>query len=95
MADSGAAPIDLMWPTVVALRDLGGSAALTDISGEVDSHDGPGRAVEYRLVWACNYLRNIGVVQDGGDGVWSLTERGWAVTPEEMLTLPPRPTCGA
>jgi restriction system protein len=105
----GAAHLELTWPTVEALRRLGGSAGVEEISESVIEAEGISvrwgrparepddetRVVTLRVAWACNYLKNLGAVEEGGRGVWSLTELGRAITIEEMSSIPPRPTCGA
>ena len=85
---------ELMWPTVKALRELGGSGQnaeistavviIEDLSEEQQSQPHPGRSsqteLEYRLAWARTHLSKIGVVENSSRGVWSLTELGGSIT---------------
>lgn len=88
----------LMWPTVVALRKLGRSARIDEISEEVVKAEGFTEEqqqltrkaddhmsmIDYRLAWARNYLKNIKAIENSSKGVWSLTEFGRSLTPEEI-----------
>lgn len=90
---------ELMWPTVKALRELGGSGQnaeistavviIEDLSEEQQSEPHPGSLqteLEYRLAWARTYLNKIGVVENSARGVWSLTEQGREITEEQVVT---------
>jgi restriction system protein len=90
-----------MWPTVKALRTLGGSARVSEIYERVVEQEGfteeqqairrsPDHSMsllEYRLAWARNYLKNIGVVENSARGVWSLTRLGRRITEQEIPDL--------
>ena len=92
---------DLMWPTVTAIRSLGGSGRIDEISEAVIDREGyteEQQAVrrrpddnitmlEYRLSWARNYLKNSGVVENSARGVWALTEFGQEVTEGQLPDL--------
>jgi restriction system protein len=65
---------DLLWPTILALRDLGGSGSIEEIvekvlelgdySAEQQSvlhKDGPSTEIEYRLAWGRTYLKGMGL----------------------------------
>ena len=65
---------DLLWPTVLAMRDLGGSGSIEEIVERVlelgdynaDQQailhkDGPSTEIEYRLAWARTYLKGMGL----------------------------------
>jgi restriction system protein len=81
---------DLMWPTIEALRDLGGSATIKEIVQEVVREEGfteeqqaikrrPGdhlSMIEYRLAWARNGLKLAGFIENSARGVWALTDAG-------------------
>lgn len=88
---------DLLWPTLKALRELGGSAKLDEINAtviEVEAFgeeqqsvlhgDGPRTEIEYRLAWARTYLKGMGAVDNSERAVWSLTDAGRAMTEEEV-----------
>ena len=76
---------DLMNPLLRALKDLGGSGSIEEISSRVleyldlpddilnKLHD-PERSsqteVEYRLAWARTYLKKYGILDNSERGVW-------------------------
>ena len=79
---------DLLYPTVCALRDLGGSGHKTEIDRRVIETEGFSEElmalrrpngiskVEYRLGWVRTALKGISVVVNTSGGFWSLTEKG-------------------
>lgn len=77
------------WPTLLALRDLGGSASIDELNSQVmesmnfSDHlqailhkDGPTSEIEYRLAWARTYLKGMGLAENSMRGVWVITEAG-------------------
>lgn len=91
---------EYLWPTVCALRAIGGSATIEELNTQVIADqgyteeqqavlhgNGPGTAIEYRLAWARTYLKGMGLAFNSERGVWNLTERGWAVIEEEIEPL--------
>jgi restriction system protein len=91
---------DLIVPTVAALRSLGGSgrnaeirSAVADILGlsEEDQQipQGPNHPntsrLEYRLMWARTYLRNVEVIQSIGTGLWEVTAKGVDASDTDVL----------
>jgi restriction system protein len=92
---------DLIVPTVVAIRALGGSGRNAEIRSVVA--DGLGLSeedqqtpqggnnpnvsrLEYRLKWARTYLRNAGVIDSIGTGFWELTEEGMDASDADILS---------
>ncbi len=85
-------------PTLQALRELGGSARIDEISQKVIEDEGfteeqqaiRRRAedamslIDYRLSWARNYLKNIGAIENSARGVWSVTEVGRKMSEEQI-----------
>lgn len=81
---------ELMWPSLLAIRELGGSARIDEISEAVIESQGFTEEqqairrnesdhmslIDYRLAWARNYLKNIGAIENSSRGVWSITEVG-------------------
>ena len=80
---------DLMWPTLRALRELGGSASIHELDDRVATNlglpdrvldiphgDGPKTEFAYECGWARTALRHLGAVDNSGRGVWSITELG-------------------
>jgi restriction system protein len=43
--------------------------------------------IDYRLAWARNYLKNIGLIASSQRGVWSITEAGEHVAEPEILQM--------
>ncbi len=90
----------LLWPTIEALRALGGSGSIDEIVEKVLQHedfaeeqqqvlhgDGPQTEIEYRLAWARTYLKYMGLVINSRRGVWTLTEEGRSVSKEDIPRL--------
>lgn len=90
----------LLWPAVLALRELGGSGTIdeltdkvvemgdfTDDQLEVLHQDGPRTEIEYRLAWARTYLKGMGLAINSTRGVWNLTEHGQRVEESELPDL--------
>lgn len=79
---------ELFNPTIQALKNLGGSAAISEIEDEVsnvlklsddeinDIHKGSRTKFSYRLAWARSYLKNAGILENSKRGVWVLTQKG-------------------
>lgn len=81
---------ELMWPTIEALRDLGGSATISEISDDVVRREGFTEdqqairrkdgdhmsMIDYRLAWARNGLKLAGFIENSARGVWALTSAG-------------------
>lgn len=90
----------LLWPTVDAVRALGGSGSIdeiaetvldrqdfTDEQQQVLHGDGPQTEIEYRLAWARSYLKFMGLLVNSRRGVWTLTEQGRSVPKENIPRL--------
>ncbi|WP_256386377.1 restriction endonuclease [Mycobacterium sp. GA-1841] len=91
---------DLLWPAVLAMRDLGDSGSIDEITERVLERenfseaqqsalhgDGPGTEIAYRLAWARTYLKGMGLADNSRRGVWSLTAAGRTVTEPEIEPL--------
>lgn len=91
----------LMWPTLKALKSMGGSATgeellnkvieLESFSPEVQSiPHGNGRRtkLEYRLAWAKTYLKGAGALENSSRGVWAVTKNGERLTEEDVKKIP-------
>jgi restriction system protein len=94
---------ELMWPTLRAIVDLGGSATIQEIVEKVCEiarltpdqqnvlhKNGPDTEIAYRLAWARTYLKGVGAVDNSRRGVWSITELGRAMNEEEVAEVPAR-----
>lgn len=87
-----------MWPVLCAVRDLGGSARISEIVEKVIENKGftdEQRAVQYelsggsiledRMGFARSALKFIGALDNSERGVWSLTKRGHTATEDQIL----------
>ena len=78
----------LMLPLFTALKELGGSASISEIDEYVGEHSGlsaelldlPHNAeksnqteFQYRLAWARTYLKKAGLIENSSRGVWVIT----------------------
>lgn len=86
-------PLDLMNPTLLALRALGGSASIEELGDKVLDILRPTKEVqerlhgnsrrtelEYRLAWARTYLKKYGLLTNSAHGVWALTSKAASAT---------------
>jgi len=94
---------DLLWPTLRALRALGGSGTIEEIEKTVDGivgftpaqqavlhKSGPLSEINYRLAWVRTYLKGVGYLENSSRGVWSWTEAGREATESDMETVEAR-----
>ncbi len=97
-ADKFPTHIDLTWPTLLALKQLGGSGTIEEIFDkmveiqqfpesiqQVPASRGNRSKLEYRAAWARSYLKLVGAVENSQVGVWSITPLGEAIAQEELL----------
>src|SRR5258707_11440366 len=84
----------LMWPTLHALKALGGSGTneellakvieVANIPPEVQAvqhTDQRQTKLNYNLAWAKTYLKKVGAIDNSNRGVWSITKLGETLTP--------------
>ena len=94
---------ELLWPTLQAVAELGGSASIGEIAEAVIKrqgfsdaqqavlhNNGPETEIGYRLAWARSYLKGMGLLTNSARGIWALTDEGTA-----LVTDPAPPTAGA
>lgn len=80
---------ELLWPTLQATYQMGGSASISEIVEGVIKHegfsdaqqavlhnDGPTTEIGYRIAWARSYLKAMGLLTNSARGVWALTDDG-------------------
>jgi restriction system protein len=99
MAESPQIPSykDLLWPTLRAVREIGDSGTIEEIVEKVvqlegfseeqqavPHLDGPKSEIDYRLAWARTYLKGMGALANSDRGVWSTTEAGREMTPDDV-----------
>jgi restriction system protein len=90
---------ELLWPTLQAVAELGGSASIgeivetvvkrqdfNDAQQAVLHNDGPETEIGYRLAWARSYLKGMGLLTNSARGIWSLTDQGTALITEPTAT---------
>ena len=90
--------MDLLWPTLKALENSGGSASVRELSSQVATDlslpdeildvlhsDGPQTEIDYRAGWARTSLKRIGAIHNTARGVWTITDRGRDVQGEEQV----------
>ena len=91
---------DMMWPTLVAIQELGGSGRNDEINEAVakgmriseeqmaykrdDSHHLT--LMEYRMAWARSRLKEMRALENSASGVWAITETGRQLTEESLHT---------
>ena len=88
---------ELLWPTLVAVRELGHTARLdeidervvesqgfTDEQMSVVHKNGPRSEIEYRLAWARTYLKGMEALENPSRGTWETTGLGKELTEEEV-----------
>src|SRR5438552_8189499 len=75
----------LFNPLLRAIRERGGSASVAEQEDKVaqllnlsdqeasEIHRGNRTKLSYRLAWARNYLKRVGLLENSARGVWALT----------------------
>ncbi len=87
----------MLWPTVLVVRDLGGSGTIEEIDRAVIDLLGfteeqqrvttpSGRAVKinHRVAWARTHLKGGGLLINSARAVWSLTPAGASATEDQV-----------
>jgi restriction system protein len=85
----------LMWPAITALKELGGSASVRELYERVVEDErfseeqqavqhGRTSEIDYRLRWALTHLKGIGAANNSERAVWALTDKGQALTPNQV-----------
>ena len=93
----------LMWPTLQALKAMGGSgtneellakvievANIAPVAQAVQHSDHRQTKLSYNLAWAKTFLKKAGAIDNSSRGVWSITSQGEALSPTEVGALPAR-----
>lgn len=91
----------LMWPTLQALKAMGGSASNEELLNRVIEVAGIPPAVQaikhkdqrrprldYNLAWAKSFLKKVGAIDNSSRGVWSITKKGEGLTEEDVKLVP-------
>lgn len=93
----------LIWPTVKALKALGGSGSNKEIYDKLVELEGYSEEIqrvpasdnasvssllEYRSFWARTYLKKYGAIESSGRAVWVLLDKGEKLTEVEVAKIP-------
>jgi hypothetical protein len=91
---------ELLWPTLEAVKALGGSATVAQIETKVMElisateqqrkilhGQGPRTEIGYLVAWARSRLKAAGVLENVERGIWSVTERGKELGPDDMTSF--------
>lgn len=89
---------DLLWPTLKALIDHGGSASIQELSEQIASDlalsdevlgvphkNGSGSEVDYRAAWTRTHLKSMGAIDNTSRGIWTITESGRGIQTEREV----------
>ena len=90
---------DLLWPILKALKALGRSASIQEISEKVASDLKLSDEVlnishkdvlgvsefDYQCAWARTYLKKVGAVDNSKRGVWAISETGRKIRTEKEI----------
>lgn len=88
---------DLFNPLLEAMKRLGGSASISELTEELinelhltekeiaQPHNGRMTELQYRLTWTRTYLKAYGLLDNSERGVWVLTSKG-----KETTSVDPR-----
>lgn len=90
----------LLWPTLQAVIEIGGSGTLDEVNEQVAAREsfseeqqgvihnkGPRTEIEYRLAWARTYLKGMSLLENSERGVWSATELSRSATKGDVERL--------
>ena len=90
---------EMLWPTLQAVSELGGSASIgeivetvirregfSNVQQAVLHNNGPETEIGYRLAWARSYLKGMGLLANSARGVWALTDEGTALVTDPSVT---------
>ena len=80
---------DFLNPIITALKELGGSAHISEIEEQIIKelnltekqinkiHNGNRTKLNYDLAWARTYLKKNGLITNSSTGVWTSGRCGW------------------
>ena len=89
--------IDLMWPTIEALKQLGGSGTNREIFNKILNNEQLSQTIQgfihgnhvsklkYRAGWARSFLKIADIITNSKKGIWSFTKEGESISSEEIL----------
>lgn len=91
----------LLWPTLNALKAMGGSGSNDELLTKVIELEGVPEAVAsiihtdnrqtklgYNLAWAKTYLKRAGAIENSTRGVWTITDAGERMSAADAAEVP-------
>ena len=91
----------MLWPTLQALMQMGGSGTVQEIMDRVIEIEGyteaqqsirhgkgPGTEIGYRLARARSYLKKVDAIANSSRGIWAITDSGRSLSESEMAAIP-------
>lgn len=91
----------LLWATLRALKNMGGSGNLDEIVTKVieleaipedvqkvPHTNGRTSELEYRLAWARSILKTVGALENSARGVWAITPKGENLNQSDVTDIP-------
>src|SRR5437660_174146 len=92
---------ELMWPTIKALKAMGGSASNEELLAKIIEVERIPEPVQsfihtdnrqtklgYNLAWAKTYLKRVDALENSTRGVWALTSLGESMTERDCEDVP-------
>ncbi len=89
---------DMLWPTLKAVEEMGGSATISELEEkvaeimrlseeqlEVPHTQGNRSAFEYRLAWSRTHLKFANALTNSSRGVWTITDTGRRTTNDQEI----------
>jgi restriction system protein len=93
----------LMWPTLEALKAMGGSGTNEELLAKVievakvppdvqavQHTDHRQTKLNYNIAWAKTYLKKVGAIENSSRGVWSITKLGETMAPTDVGSVSAR-----
>lgn len=91
----------LLWPTLEALKAMGGSGSNDELLAKLIERESISDAVAsfihtdnrqtklgYNLAWAKTYLKRAGAIENSARGVWTITDAGERLSAAEVAEVP-------
>jgi restriction system protein len=91
----------LLWPTLDALKAMGGSGSNDELLTKVIElekipeaiaafihSDNRQTKIGYNLAWAKTYLKRVGAIENSARGVWTITDAGERMSKEQVADVP-------
>jgi restriction system protein len=92
---------ELLWPTIKALKVMGGSGSNEELLAKIIELEHILESVQtfvhtdnrqtklgYNLAWAKTYLKRVGALENSSRGIWALTALGESMTEKDCEDVP-------